>query len=265
MKWFKHMSDLPRDEGVSRYLDAAGKDRVTAYGFLMLLLEAIASRMQVQEGDLICSATYSIPHWGRITYSHPNRVRKYLGTCEVIGWVLVEFEGGMCKVSIPRMLEWRDEYTRKSGLTPDKVAQSRADQKRSDQRESRSEDSPPDRLTAEIPRRTPPPNFEVTEDLQEWAAKNHPAVDIEKETAKFRNYEFSREYSNWDARWKTWIQRAAERQGKLNGTSHPPNDNDELLKIAVLLGIEKRTYECETDYCSRIKRINDQRISNLGT
>ena len=41
MKWFKHMSDLPRDEGVSRYLVAAGRDRVTAYGFLIFLLEAI--------------------------------------------------------------------------------------------------------------------------------------------------------------------------------------------------------------------------------
>ena len=49
MKWFKHYSDLPRDEGVSRYLDAAGKDRVTAYGFLMFLLEAIASRMDASE------------------------------------------------------------------------------------------------------------------------------------------------------------------------------------------------------------------------
>ncbi len=41
MKWFKHMSDLPRDEGVSRYLDAAGKDHVTAYGFLMFVFAAI--------------------------------------------------------------------------------------------------------------------------------------------------------------------------------------------------------------------------------
>jgi len=127
MRWFKHMTDLQRDEGVSRYLDAAGSDRVTAYGFLMCLLEAIASRMNATEGHLVCTATYSIPQWGRITYSHPNRVRKYLSLCEVIGWVHVEFEEGSCKVSVPRMVEWRDEYTRKSGHTPDKVAQRRGD------------------------------------------------------------------------------------------------------------------------------------------
>ena len=127
MKWFKHDSDLQRDEGVARYLDAAGKDRVTAYGFLMFVLEAIASRMDASVGHLVCSATYSIAHWGRITYSHPNRVRKYLGLCEVIGWVLVGFEGGTCRVSVPRMVELRDEWTRKSGVPPDKVAQSRAE------------------------------------------------------------------------------------------------------------------------------------------
>ena len=104
MKWFKHLSDLPRDEGVSRYLDAAGKDRVVAYGFFMFVIEAIASRMDWEEGDLVCSATYSITHWGRITYCHPNRVRKYLELCKVIGWVHVEFKGGMCEVSAPKMV-----------------------------------------------------------------------------------------------------------------------------------------------------------------
>jgi len=130
MRWFKHMSDLSRDEGVSRYLDAAGSGRVTAYGFLTFLLEAIASRMDSTQGHLVCTATYSIPQWGRITYSHPNRVRKYLRLCEVIEWVQVEFEGSSCTVSIPKMVEWRDETTRKSGVLPEQVAQKREEKKR---------------------------------------------------------------------------------------------------------------------------------------
>lgn len=124
MLWFKHYSDLSRDEDVSRYLDEAGRDRVIAYGFLMHILEAIASRMNAAEGHLVCTATYSLSQWGRITYSHPNRVMKYLRLCEVIGWVQVEFEGSSCKVSIPKMVEWRDETTRKSGVLPERVAQS---------------------------------------------------------------------------------------------------------------------------------------------
>jgi len=95
MKWFKHMSDLPRDEGVARYLDKAGKDWLVAYGFLALLLEAIASRMDPNVGHLVCTATYSITQWERITNCHHNRVMKYLRLCEVIGWVRVEFEGSM--------------------------------------------------------------------------------------------------------------------------------------------------------------------------
>ena len=137
MKWFKHLSDLPQDEGISRYLDAAERDRVAAYGFLMFVLESIASRMDANKGHLVCSATYSITHWGRITYSHPNRVRKYLGLCEVIGWVHVGFDADTCEVSVPRMVEWRDEHTRKLGVTPEKIAQSRQEEIRKEKRENK--------------------------------------------------------------------------------------------------------------------------------
>ena len=139
MKWFKHLSDLPRDEGVSDYLDEAGKDRLLAYGFLILVLEAIASRMIADKGHLKCSATYSIPRWGRITFSHPNRVTKYLELCRVIGWVDVEFEEGSCTVSIPRMVEWRDETTRKSGAIQEQRAQKRIDQTKEREKESKKD------------------------------------------------------------------------------------------------------------------------------
>lgn len=264
MKWFKHMSDLSRDEGVCRYLDAAGNDRLVAYGFLMLVLEAIASRMGWGEGDIICSATYSTRQWGRITYSQTNRVRKYLDMCEVIGWVLVEYEGRMCKVSITKMVQWRDEYTRKSGHTPDKVAQSREDQTRPDKRESNQDGSLPDGLMAEGAGRSPPPDFEVSKVMQEWAATNYPSVDIDKETAKFVNYEFTTPCSDWNLRWKLWIQRAAEHQDNLNGTSDRSSDLNELSRLAELFGVERRADECETDFLSRVNRLNEQRISNLG-
>ena len=228
MKWFKHMSDLPRDEGVSRYLDAAGRHRVTAYGFLMFLLEAIASRMNAGEGDLVCSATYPIAEWQRITYSHPNRVRKYLRLCEVIGWVLVEFEEGMCKVSVPRMVQWRDEYTRKSGHTPDKVAQNRTDKKRTEKRESKQKASLSDCLPAKSTGLSPPPDFGVTEVLQEWAATNYPSVPIEKETAKFKNHEYQTARSDWSRAWKFWIIRAAEHQEKTDGAADHPSRNEEV-------------------------------------
>jgi len=263
MKWFKHYSDLPRDEGVSRYLDAAGKDRVTAYGFLMFLLEAIASRMDASEGHLVCSASYSIAHWGRITYSHANRVGKYLRLCEVIGWVLVEFEEGMCKVSVPRMVELRDERTRKSGVLPEQVAQSREDKTRKEKREIKDEGALSDCLKAGTQGRCAPPDFEVTKVLQEWAATNYPSVPIEKETAKFKNWEFKTPCSDWAARWKIWIQWATDYRERNDGTSDLPNDTGELMKLGELLGIKKRSGESEAQYRKRVFEANQRRIENL--
>lgn len=182
MKWFMHQSDLPRDEEVSRYLDAAGKHRVTAYGFLMFVLEAIASRMVAKEDHLVCTATYSIHQWGHITYSHPNRVGKYLRLCEVIEWVQVEFEGSSCKVSIPKMVEWRDEYTRKSGPTPDKGAHSTEDESKQDKRENRDDGSLSDGFAGKEASRTPPHDFEITPELRQWAEKERPDIDIDYET-----------------------------------------------------------------------------------
>jgi len=264
MKWFKHMSDLPRDEGVSRYLDAAGKDLLVAYGFLLLLLEAIASRMDPNVGHLVCTATYSITQWERITNCHHNRVMKYLRLCEVIGWVRVEFEQGTCKVSIPRMVEWRDERTRKSGVLPEQVAQSREEKNRLEQRESRDECTLSDFQESEGARRTPPPGFEITEDLQEWAATNYPSVDVSKETEKFLRYEFSTPRSNWDNQWKNWIQRAADFQEDHNGSSAKPSRKDELLRLGVDLDMERRPGEQESDFLERIEKANQERLDNLN-
>jgi len=262
MRWFKHMSDLPRDEGVARYLDEAGKDRMAAYGFLIFLMEAISSRMNTNQGDDVCSATYSITHWGRITYSHPNRVRKYLALCEVIGWVQVGFEGGSCKVDVPRMAEWRDEYSRKSGHTPDKVAQKREEQNRLEQRESRDEGAFSGCQKAKGARLSPPPDFEITDSLQEWAVKNYPSVDIHKETDKFVRHEFPTPHTNWDNAWKNWIQNGYEFQQRHNGSSAKPNRKDQLLKLGEDLGMGKRSDESEDEYCDRVEKANDKRIEN---
>ncbi len=263
MKWFKHMSDLPRDEGVSRYLDAAESDRVTAYGFLMFLLEAIASRMAWGEDDLTCSATYSISHWGHITYSHPNRVRKYLGLCKVIGWVLVEFEGGMCKVEVPRMVQWRDEYTRKSGQTPDNVAQSRADQSRTDQKESRDDGSLSGGLAKRTATQSPPHGFNVTDEMKTWAVKRRPDVDIDAETEKFMLYEFSKPFSNWVPVWKKWIVGADKHRPGRRESNAQYDSVGEMQNLAQLLGLAKNERESESDYLNRVERANLERIRNL--
>ncbi len=263
MKWFKHLSDLPRDEGVARYLDEAGKDRVVAYGFLMFLLEAIALRMDSKVGHLVCSVTYSISQWGHITYSHANRVRKYLRMCEDIGWVQVKFEGSSCTVTIPKMVEWRDETTRKSGVPPEQLAQIRGDKIRQDKRENTQDGTLSDCLTAGDSRLSPPPDFKVKENLRKWAADNYPSVVIDKETDKFLRHDFPTPHTNWDNAWKNWIQRGYEYQQKHNGSCVKPSRKEDLLKLGKDLRLERKLDESEDQYFDRIERANDKRIANL--
>ena len=99
--------------------------------------------------------------------------------------------------------------------------------------------------------------------MQEWAATNYPSVPIEKESAKFKRWEFPTPRSDWDATWKTWIQWAAEYQERKNGTSDPPNDTEELLKLGRLLGMEKQSGESDAQYRERVNEINQRRIDEL--
>ena len=138
--------------------------------------------------------------------------------------------------------------------------QGREEKNRLDKRETKQEGSLPDCLKAEGARRSPPPGFEVTKVLQEWAAKNYPSVSIVKETAKFILQDFPGPCSNWDNKWKRWIIGAEEYQKKQNGLSGELSSNEKLLQLAELMGIEKRFDESDANFRDRAEKANDQRI-----
>lgn len=152
MRWFKHMTATRRDEKISAYLDDAGKNSIEAYGFWWMLLEIIADQMS--KDDAKCFATYSLPQWSRLLSSHHNKVIKYLSMLEnsglihvskesmdqlpndypsvtppvtspllggVTGGVTDKYRKGKLRVTVPNLLKYRDEYSKKSGQTPDNV------------------------------------------------------------------------------------------------------------------------------------------------
>jgi len=55
-----------------------------------------------------------------------------------------------------------------------------------------------------------PPDFSVTAEMRAWAKANVPGVDIELETAKFRDHEFTKVHSDWTAAWRNWMRRAQD-------------------------------------------------------
>lgn len=49
--------------------------------------------------------------------------------------------------------------------------------------------------------------FEVTPELREWALREKPGVNVERETEKFRAWHTERrsKYTDWQRAWKNWI------------------------------------------------------------
>lgn len=70
-------------------------------------------------------------------------------------------------------------------------------------REGRGKPRPP-------PRRRCPADFEVTELAREWARTQAPDVDLQRETAKFMDWEFKTARSDWGAAWRNWMRKAQE-------------------------------------------------------
>lgn len=67
--------------------------------------------------------------------------------------------------------------------------------------------------------RTVPADFEVTEGMRTWATEACPNVDIDAETALFRDHEFKDPHGDWPAAWRKWMRRSPE--FKRNGTAKP--------------------------------------------
>lgn len=114
MRWFKHLTDAHSDEKMASIMDDCGLE---GYGFYWLIAEIVAKQMDSSDK---CDATYSLPQWSRLCYSHHHKVSNLLGKLEVTGLIATERVDGKIKVIIPNLLKFRDEYSKKSGQTPSK-------------------------------------------------------------------------------------------------------------------------------------------------
>jgi hypothetical protein len=55
-----------------------------------------------------------------------------------------------------------------------------------------------------------PEAFTVTDEMRQWAAEKAPRADIERETEKFRDWEFKDAKTDWPKAWRTWMRRASD-------------------------------------------------------
>lgn len=69
-----------------------------------------------------------------------------------------------------------------------------------------------------------PDDFQVTEAMRQWAAKECRGVDVDRETENFRDHEFKDPHTDWVRAWRKWMRRAPEfqRGGKTEDTGWRP-------------------------------------------
>lgn len=105
------------------------------------------------------------------------------------------------------------------------LSASDADKKRSREEKRREEITTSLRSVVAAPRATRkcPESFEVTEDLQTWAAREAPRVDLARETAKFMDHTFKTARSDWPGTWRNWMRQAAEGGASRSGPNAVPH------------------------------------------
>ncbi len=130
VKWFKHTSSIARtDPGFAHLLASGGLE---AWGFCWRIHEIVG---EMWSPDAEPALTLPVRAWCQQLGVHRNRFEKLLKIAKSCGVLAIKpqqnpkFAGGMSADTLtlvcPKLLDWQDEYSRKSGRTPDSVTRRR--------------------------------------------------------------------------------------------------------------------------------------------
>jgi hypothetical protein len=117
LRWFKHLTRAHLDETITPLLDSAGAE---GYGYYWIVCEIVAEAMDKTDR---CSLSHSDAEWARQLRTTRPKVSKLLANLSAIGLMEVSEVrnslGKKIEVRIPKLLKYRDEYSKKSGHSPD--------------------------------------------------------------------------------------------------------------------------------------------------
>jgi hypothetical protein len=121
MRWIKHLTAASEDEKIAHLIAEYGH---AGYGLWWLVCEAVARQLEGDNPEV----TYPLTKWSHLLSLRGSHVMSRLVTLQVTGLVTVERHGYDVTVRIPNLLKYRDEYSRKSGQTPESVRSKRQKQ-----------------------------------------------------------------------------------------------------------------------------------------
>jgi hypothetical protein len=136
MRWLKHLTAAHQDVAISEILEEFGPE---GYGIYWLILEHLAVTVE-KDSLAIPSACHSVVRWSQICHCSARVFRKF--TERAADLKLIESRSAAdlkqfasrspadrLHIGVPKLLKYRDEYSKKSRYSPDKVP-SRVDRDR---------------------------------------------------------------------------------------------------------------------------------------
>jgi len=114
MRWFKHLSMAHADEELDAVMDEFGAE---AYGVYWLMIEDISAPME--PGKMEPAATHSAVKWASICRCSVRRWKTIADRMEKKGLIVVRSIDNRFQIEVPNILKYKDEYSKKSGQTPE--------------------------------------------------------------------------------------------------------------------------------------------------
>ncbi len=114
MKWFKHMANARDDDFMEWLEEEYGFEGV---GRWWRILEIIASAMEKNANDP--SSEHTWIKWQSLLRGKRPLLLRYLSAIEQRGKMKLTVEQNKMKITVHNLLKLRDEYSKKSGHTPD--------------------------------------------------------------------------------------------------------------------------------------------------
>ncbi len=144
MRWIKHMTASHDDEKVADLIQRYGH---AGYGTWWLVVEIVAARL---EADGNPQVTYSVTKWSHLLSLRGSHVVETLMRLVVTHLVTMVRLGDDITVTIPNLLKYRDEYSRKSGQAPDNSRTKKQIQIQKQKLDTHTEEIPSVRAAAPI-------------------------------------------------------------------------------------------------------------------
>lgn len=113
MKWFKHLTNASSDEFMQSIIDEFGLE---GYARWWLILETIAEKM---DGSDRCSVAYPWSKWQSILRGKRNKLETFLERLGNKSKINLKSSENILEIECPKLLIFRDEYSKKSGQSPD--------------------------------------------------------------------------------------------------------------------------------------------------